>query len=835
MRYGSALLEVEKPGRYEGLEPGAVVKPWETTPFRAALCFPDVYELGISHLGLQVLYAALNAEEGVLAERAYAPWTDMEALLRRRGWPLVSRESGRPLRDFDLLGFTLQYELSATNVLAMLELGGVPLLARDRGEADPLVIAGGPVASNPEPLADFFDALFIGDGEEGATEIARTLGRAKASGANRRRRLELLAEIDGVYLPSVMEPLFEEDRFAGFRGGRPVRRRILPDLERATPAKPLVPFISAVHERISLEVARGCTRGCRFCQAGFLCRPVREREPGTLHEMATRGLCATGFEELGLLSLSTGDYSRIAPLLTSLMDSFAGERVSVSLPSLRVESLQGELLQQIARVRKTGFTVAPEAGTERMRRVINKNLTEEDVLTAAERIFSAGWRALKLYFMVGLPFETRADWEGIAALARKVARHAPGGKGRVSVSLSNFVPKPHTPFQWSRQAAVEEVALAQEWFKQELRDRKIDLKWHKASMSILEGIFARGDRRLGRAVLIAYRKGCRMDGWTDRFRWDLWQEALSEAGLRTEEFLAEREPGAPLPWDLVDPGFERSFLLREWEKAKAGEATGDCRGGDCQGCGLCDFQALAPRLARSSDLPRCEPPPVPDPEPVVNRVRFRYSKEGPASLLSHLETVAALHRALRASGVPLAYSAGHHPHPKLTLGPALPLGTESLAELGEMRLTAVPPLAETQAAVNRLLPEGLRLRALWLMAPESRALTGGNTREEYRIRASAEAGDAAGTAGGWTSVLDSFWGAESFPVVKRRRDKPDRVLEAKNFVEGLWSEGGELALRLRRAADGTLLGPEDLVRGLVGLPEGVRSAERILKVATELV
>ncbi|MBI5439964.1 MAG: TIGR03960 family B12-binding radical SAM protein [Deltaproteobacteria bacterium] len=836
MRYGTALLEVEKPGRYEGLEAGAVVKPWDGARLRAVLCFPDVYEIGISHLGLQVLYSALNREDGILAERAYAPWMDMEALLRRRGWPLVSRESGRALRDFDLVGFTLQYELSATNILAMLDLGGVPLLASERGEDDPLVLGGGPVAANPEPLADFFDALFIGEAEEAAPQLARVLADAKEQGLARRERLERLAAVPGVYVPAFAEPIFEGGRFAGFRSGRPVSRRIVAELERAAPAEPLTPFIAAVHERISLEVARGCTRGCRFCQAGFLYRPVREREPGTLQEMARRGLCATGFEELGLLSLSTGDYSRLPPLLTSLMDSFAGDRVSVSLPSLRVDSLEGELLDQVARVRKTGFTVAPEAGTERMRRVINKNLTEEDILSAAERIFSAGWRAVKLYFMVGLPFETREDWEGIAALARKVARLAPPGKGRVSVSLSNFVPKPHTPFQWCRQAGIEEVVRAQEYFKQELRDRRLELKWHHAPMSLLEGVFARGDRRHGRAILAAYRKGCRMDGWTEVFRWDVWQEALAEAGLRPEEEVGERDPGAPLPWDLVDPGFEREFLVREWEKARAAEATGDCRAGVCQGCGLCDFEGLMPRLASSADVPRCEPPPEPaESEPAVHRVRFRYVKEGAASLLSHLETVAALHRAFRAARVPLAYSAGHHPHPKLTLGPALPLGTESRAELGEMKLTSVPPLSEAREAVNRRLPEGLRVRSLWLMGPESRALTGGNTREEYRLQISGEAREAAGAAGGWPAILERFWTAESFPIVKRRRNKPDRVLEAKAFVRALWLENGELALRVTRAADGTLLGPEDFLRGLVGLPEGSRPAERILKVAAELV
>ncbi len=834
MRYGRALLDVEKPGRYEGLEVGAVVKDWGGAGVRVALCFPDVYEIGMSHLGLQILYHALNREEGVLAERAFAPWRDMEALLRRRGWPLVTRESGRPLVEFDLVGFTLPYELSITNVLLMLDLGRVPLRAADRGPGHPLVIAGGPVCANPEPFADFFDAFFVGDGEEGIVEIARAL---EAAGPDRAARLEALSRVEGVYVPARTQPRFEAGRFVGFDPSMRVGRRVLPDLAAwPPPTRPVVPFISTIHDRLAVEVCRGCTRGCRFCQAGFYYRPVRERPAEQVARAVAGGVEQSGYDEVGLLSLSTGDYSSIGPLLVRLMREHGGRQTAVSLPSLRVDSLDDRVLQEIRRVRKTGFTLAPEAGSERLRRVINKNITEAEIFGAVHKVFAAGWKGLKLYFMVGLPTETPDDLQAIVELVRRIAKAAPKGRGRVGVSISNFVPKPHTPFQWARQIGVAEIEEIQAFFKKNLRRGAVDLRWHDARMSVLEGVIARGDRRLGRVIEAAYRSGCRMDAWTGEFRWQTWETAFQEAGLRVEEFLAERDPAAPQPWDVVDLGADPAFLRTEWERALRAEPTPDCRGGRCQGCGLCDFDRVKPRVADPVPYPPPAEPAPPKPEDLsqVPRIRFRFSKQGPASFLAHLETVTALHRALRAAGVDVVYSRGHHPQPRIVLGPALPLGTESRAELADLKVWTVPPLAETQARVNASLPEGLRVEAMWVIGPDTKGLTGGGTVEEYEVVPTAEAAAAVGERSGWRERIGAFWAAAEFPVVKHRKNKADRVLDARRYVEGLWEEGGRLHVRIRRADNGTAVTPEDLVHRLAGLAEDVRACDRIVKVRMRL-
>ena len=574
------LLErVEKPARYIGGEWNSIVK--DAAQVRFALCFPDVYEIGMSHLGSRILYHVLNEQEGIACERVYAPWPDMEAALREAGEPLFSLETKRPVGAFDVLGFSLLYEMCYTNILTVLELSGIPLRAEDRGEEGPLVIAGGPCCCNPTPVAPFFDAILIGDGEELVLEVTRAVRQAKAAGKTKAALLLELKGLRGVYVPSL------------HGAGETVVRRIVADLN-AVPftGKPIVPYTSIVHDRVALEVMRGCTRGCRFCQAGYIYRPVRERKRERLMDMARAQVDCTGYDEISLLSLSTGDYSEVHALVPEIIREMDRNRVSVSLPSLRVDSVLKEDLKVMESVRKAGLTFAPEAGTQRLRDVINKNVTEEDILRAAGDAFAAGWHGVKLYFMMGLPTETDEDILGIAELARKISRlfyelpKEQRGKGlRLSVSVSTFVPKPFTAFQWCAQNSLDEIRRKQDLLRGGVKGiRGAELHMHLSTLSVLEAAFSRGDGRLADVLQKAYQKGCRFDSWSEHFRPAAWREAFDECGL-TAEGYAERSygPEEELAWDFVDMLVTRDYLRREYDRAFSEKTTPDCRDG-CNGC-----------------------------------------------------------------------------------------------------------------------------------------------------------------------------------------------------------------------------------------------------------
>ncbi len=820
MNWEDLLLSVEKPGRYVGGEVNALRKNPASCRIRFALAFPDAYEVGMSHLGLQILYAILGDRPDILVERCFAPWPDMEGRLRETGVPLSTLESRIPLRDFDVVGFSLQYELAYTNVLAMLDLGGIPLRSAARRDGDPLVIAGGPCAFNPAPLETFIDAFAVGEGEEVVTEIADAVAAGRERGEGREALLDRLAGLEGVHVPS--RP----------REGR-VRKRVLLDLNNwREPRRPLVPLVKAVHDRVNLEIARGCTRGCRFCQAGMVWRPVRERDPALLMEMAEGMLSATGHDEISLLSLSSGDYSRIEALLERLMARHFDDRVALALPSLRVETLTGSLIEQIRRVRKTSFTLAPEAGTQNLRNRINKGNTEEDLLRTASRVFEAGWRNLKLYFMIGLPGETPEDLEGIAELAYRTLGAA-GKRGQVTVSLSTFVPKPHTPFQWEAQMSLAETLEKQRFFRGRIRHRNLPIKWHDARMSLLEGVFSRGDGRLGDLLEEAFRLGCRFDGWSDRFRFDLWEEALRRTGIDPEEWLRERGITEPLPWDGIDAGVERDFLLAERERARRGEATEDCRKAGCTNCGACDHETIRIVEADVAALP--EPGPgdrerMPEGTiPVCYRMTF--AKRGLSRFLSHLELSSAILRAMKQAGLAFIFSGGFHPHPKVSFASATAVGMESAAEYLEAQVQEQDPSPATlPGRINAFLPAGLVITAVEEIPPFGWSLAERVTGFAFRV----------GLPGGtppeeWDRLArraGEFLAAEQFPVTREAKGKVS-TRDVRPLVKRLSvdPDAGAVEVDVAMGPSGSVR-PLEILTQVLGIPaaEAVRLA--VLKTKT---
>jgi radical SAM family uncharacterized protein/radical SAM-linked protein len=815
---------IQHPSRYVGNEINAIRRDPSEVEVSIALAFPDVYEVGMCHVGLKILYDLLNRLSWLGAERVYCPGTDLEQELRHRRLALTTMETGRPLPEFDLIGFSLQHELSFTNVLTMLDLCGIPFGSEDRDASFPLIVAGGPACFNPEPVALLFDAMVIGDGEQAVLEMCETVREAKKHGAPKSETLQALSRIRGVYVPGFFKAHYKPDStiqemeplLPGYTG---VTKAIVPDLnDFPFPERQVVPFAELVHDRLSIEISRGCTRGCRFCQAGMIYRPVRERHPEAVIRHSEQGLCFTGYEEMSLLSLSSGDYGCLGPLLRVLMDKQEGERIAVSLPSLRVDSLDSTWFEEIKRVRKTGFTLAPEAGNERLRRILNKGLTDEEILFMAKEIYGAGWDLIKLYFMIGLPTEEDKDLEDTVRLARNVARASPK-RGKVHLSVAAFVPKSHTPFMWLPQVQLDESRRRIQFIQKSIKDPRIRVKWNQPEMSWLEGVFARGDRRLTPALVKAWHKGARFDAWSEHFRLDLWQEAFRDTGVDPDFYLHRlRSLSEVLPWDHIQCGVNKAYFEKEWKRALEGQWTPDCRR-KCLDCGVCDHKEVEPVLFTEwAPAPKEKRPVAERESEEASKIRITFSKTGPAKYLSHLELVRAFVRAFKRAGVTLVYSKGYHPMPKLSFAAALPVGLESLHETLEVQVHG-SGLQTLKERIGEQLPSGLDIKALQVLDRDAGSLKCKEIHYEISLQGvRLEEG-----------CLERFLASHSFLATKKGK-KGDREINARaQVISAYFNTGSTMHLALK-PVEGPALKPAEIVQAVFRLSDEDLSKIGILKI-----
>ncbi len=738
---------ITKASRYLGNEINSVKKDISKVSITFALAFPDTYEVGMSHLGLHILYDVLNKKDKIACERVFAPWPDMEKEIIEENLLLSSLESGLQLKNFDIVGFSLEYELSYATVLKMLSLADIPLLSKDRQNDFPLIIAGGPSTLNPEPVADFFDAIVIGDGEDVVIEISDTVNQWKNSSRDKNSLLNELSEIPGVYVPSFFEVEYNQDNtlkkiIPTIKGYEKVDRRIVTNFDQQPfCTSPIVPYMQIIHDRAAIEITRGCSRGCRFCMAGMIYRPVREKSTTKIRKLACESLKNTGYEELAFASLSSGDYSDIENLLSLTMQEHVKDKIAVSFPSLRAGTLTTELIDQIKKVRKTGFTIAPEAGTQRLRNVINKGISEEEILDTASIIFSAGWNLVKLYFMIGLPTETTEDLDGIIAITKKVLESGrKTGRGRImiNVSISTFVPKPHTPFQWEEQDSEETILEKQEYLRKGLRSKKINYKSHDHKLSILESIFSRGDRQLAPVLQKAHELGAGFEAWSEFFDNDIWTKAFERCNIKKERYLRKRELDECLPWSHISSRVKADFLLCEREKAYKEQISPDCRTEDCSKCGVCGKEINPEIKPEKISGPKGDTKQIsieslkPEDEPSYNYT-FSFSKTGSAKFISHLELSRCFARAMRRADIPMKYSKGFHPHPRIIFHEALSVGIESMEETANLELIKIMEPDDIITKINLNLPEGIKINKAKKITLKKEGMTGIAKNKRYLI------------------------------------------------------------------------------------------------------
>ena len=727
----------QKPSKYLGNEVNIICKEADV---KVALCFPDTYEIGMSHLGLKILYYIINNIPYASAERVFAPWLDFESFLRKNALPLTSLENKRPLKDFDIVGFTLQYELSYTNVLNMLDLGGIPIKNADRADNYPLIIAGGPCTVNPLPLAPFIDAFVMGDGEEVIGEILDIYKHCKMQNEKFKMKnskfkikedlLKAFSKLQGVYVPAV----HSDNR-------QKIKRRIVEDLDKALfPDSPVVPFAQIVHDRIPIEISRGCTKGCRFCQAGMIHRPLRERSIEKVLSLSKNSILNTGYEEISFTSLSTGDYSNLPALLKNFNTLCSDYPVAISLPSLRVGTISSDVLKEIKSIRKTGFTIAPEAGTKRLRDIINKDFTVEEYEETLNKLFTEDWQNIKLYFMVGLPTETQKDLEGIinmAEMALKKGKEITGSRVNINVGISAFVPKPHTPFQWCGQTPFNELRARLDFIRKALRKKGLNFKGQHIELSLLEAVFSRGGSDCASLLETAWGLGCRFDGWAESFDFSKWLLASEKTGINLYDYAARTlDINSELPWDFIDIGITKKILEAEYEKSLRGEITPDCRR-KCYGCGLNCKTVNSRQLAEKNNVLSTAEKATINPLRITHygpriKIRVRFSKTGLLRYLSHREVITALLRAMRRASIPLIYSEGFHPHPKISFGPPLPVGVEGINEYFDIELPA-PISADIMYKINAFLPYGLKVLSASVINKNTKSLNDFISRYEYEI------------------------------------------------------------------------------------------------------